>query len=433
MKWNFFAARRDALGPEPASAQPSAGDLDQISPLVYEIARQITGGNRRLTDLVASGENDRVRVAKTFSATYRCISLISSSIAQLPIYLQDREGFVVKDPVAAVPAPLRNITRQLFGIGTKLGGLFSPSRLMLYMASDLTTSGNAFLAKVVDGSGELIDLEYHPAWNFTSYVRTDANGRKFVEYNLHEIGGKKDATKRTMSNRQVVHAQLAPIGGIAPGGGPCGASPLEAISRSMGHANYADLFMNEYFKRGGFGGNAIISFTNSTDVLTALEIENQLSRQADSDNRRRPYSVLGGDPKVTPMPADPQGAEMARTARQASNDVAQAYGVPPNLMAIPTAAITVSSLEELTKTFVRFCLAGYRTAIESAITDDVYGDEFRFRFDASKLTAADLGAMSGFIPAVRFAAEGQEPVLNHAEVRGMMGDIPKHREEANAA
>ena len=427
-KIKIYNEQRDAAGPAPAITFP---DTTGITETTWSIAHALTTGQMRISDIFGGRNHNLIRLAETFAATYRAITLIASSISQLPIYLRDKDGYVVRDPVKDVPEHLKPITQKLFGDNELVSGIFNPDDLMVQLASDLTTAGNAFLSKKKNSMGDIIDLEYHPPLGYTSTVRRGSSGL-FVEYKLPQLGDQIHGKRLGVGNRDVVHAQLTPIGPISAARGKAGASPLDAVGRAINLAQYADLFMHEYFERGGYG-NTILAFDNIDKASEAMRIEKELHRRASADEaKRRQFAVVAGDPKITSIKADAQSAEMARTARASTGDVAMAYGVPPNLMGIPTTAITVSSLEELTKTFVRFCLNAYRFSIESAITRSVYGNEFEFKLDASKFTAADLGALAGFIPAVRHSntETGEDAVMTRDEVRWILPDFPRMKPEA---
>ena len=423
----FYNERRDTSGPTPDRVFP---DTDGITQTTWSIAHSLTTGALRLSDLYGGYNSDLVRLAETFAATYRAITLIASSISQLPMYLRDKDGYVIDDPVKEVPEHLKMITQRLFGKNELISGIFNADDMMVRMASDLTTSGNSFFSKVKNNMGDIVDLEYHPPIGYTSTVRRGNDGL-FIEYKLPQLGDQVHGRRIVVGNRDVVHAQLTPIGPITAVRGQSGASPLDAIGRAIRLARYADLFMKEYFERGGYG-NVIMAFDKADKASTARRIEKQLNRRTESDEAKlRKFAVVAGDPKITAIKGDGQSAQMTETGRSTTMDVAMAYGVPPNMMGIAMGSQTVSSLEELTKTFQRFCLNAYRFSIESAITRSVYGNEFEFKLDTSKFTAADLGALSGFIPAVRHSnsAEGQEAVMSVEEVRKMLPDFPKMKSE----
>ena len=421
----LFGAVRDAIGDLPA---------DDVAPQVHNyLAERISNALNSGTSLHdAINGNDLLKaspeLAATFTATYRSVALISGAMGQLPAYLEDKDGYRVEDPERISERALAPAARILFGPEMISGLMYFPD-LIMQITTDLALFGNAFLIKKTGTRGRLIDLEYSPADNVSGQINRDSSGQLFASYDLTLLGESKASKPVTHSARQLIHPRLPRVGKVSSATGFLGTSPLVAASRALNIAGCADTFVKEYFIRGGFGNQAIITFDKMLNPEQAKDAENRLHSKVKSGGiLRRMYTLIGGGAKVTPLTTDTQSAEMAKLKFEVVEEIARAYGIPGSLIGIKTTEVG-TGLEELTKIFIRFCLTLYRRPIERAITYGLFQNKYKFKFDVSAFSAADLKALSAFISATQGDAQ-RHPVMKRDEIRSMI-DVPKQRGEYN--
>ena len=420
----LFGADRDAIGDLPA---------DEVAPKVQNyIAERISNALNAGTSLHdAINGSDLLRaspeMAATFTATYRSVALISGAMGQLPAYLEDKDGYRVEDPQKLSERALAPAARVLFGPEMISGLMYFPD-LIMQMTTDLALFGNAFLIKKMS-RGRLIDLEYAPADAVRGQINRDGSGALFASYDLTLLGEPRASKPVTHSARQLIHPRLPRVGRVSSATGFLGTSPLVAASRALNIAGCADTFVKEYFVRGGFGNQAIITFDKMLNPEQASDAEKRLhSKVKEGGLLRRMYTLIGGGAKVTPLTTDTQSAEMAKLKFEVVEEIARAYGIPGSLIGIKTTEVG-TGLEELTKIFIRFCLTLYRRPIERAITYGLFQNKYKFKFDVSAFSAADLKALSSFITATQGDAQ-RHPVMKRDEIRSMI-DVPKQRGEYN--
>lgn len=429
----IFNQAGDALGPVP----PQAGSAQ--SPLAESIAHALRSGTG-LTDVLGAPVD--ARRAAGYAVAYRSITLIAGSLAILPAYIEDSDGYVVDDIELITDIGDRSAARVLFG-DEPISGVFSGTPdLIKQCGADMAVSGNFYLSKVLGPGGLLSGLEYHSPNGARSTIHRFENGQLFLSYQLPELG-LSTGRKLQAASRDVVHAKLPRVGAITNQSGVCGTAPLRACERPLGIANFAHDFQVDYYRSGGFGNQAIISLAGMLDAKQAQEIEERLHRKVDPNREgRRAFSVIGGggsgrDPgtaSVTSLTTDTQSAEMLKHASAAEEEVARAFGIPGSLIGIKEITRTQAGLEELTKTFIRFCLAHYRQALENAITTSLFSNRggLKFKLDTSKFTAADLSTVAEFVMATQ--GDAQRPaVLSFPEVReSVLADIPRRRSTEKA-
>ncbi len=423
----LLSARRDALGGQAAQDAVPSRSTD-LSDSIADALRSRSGSIAE----IASANEVSARAA-TFAAAYRSVTLIAGAIAQLPIYLADAEGYKIETPSAVKGRAARRAAEILFD-NHMISGMFYLPNLMMQMATDMAVCGNSFLAKIYGPAGVVDDVEYLSPLYANANIQRDEDGRLFTTYNLNRLGygGRSAAVKTTYSARELVHARMPSMRAINNQRALLGSAPMDAIQRPLLLSEYADDFKGEYYRRGAFGNMAIISFQQKLDADQAIEIEERLHRKRATDQRRRAFTILGSDAKVTPITVDTQSVEMARHSEEFTEQVARAYGIPGSLIGIKETTKSAAGLEELTKVFIRFCLMLYRRAIEHAITYALFRNEVKFCFDITAFTAADLMALSQFITATQGDAQ-REAIMTTDELRSMVGDIPKIRPKPGAS
>ena len=420
---NIFNAgqNNDSVGAAPAPGiDDPAGEVGELENSIAEALR----GNLSILEIAAAGNlSDR---AATFAAAYRSVTLIAGSMAQLPGYIEAPDGYRVESPAEIKSTPDRHIAEMLLFDRAMISGMFTFPELIKQMAADMAITGNSFAEKIRSSDGTINEIEYLSPQYASGALHRRPDGRLFATYKLRRLGmgGNTANSKHTFSARDLVHCRMPSMLAIDNQRALLGSAPMSAIRRPLTLARYADEFRREYFQRGGFGNQAFVSFPDSKDGEEAMEVEQRIHRARAENAKRRAYTVVGGDAKVTPLTVDTQSAEMSRHAGDFVEEVARAFGIPGSLIGIKDTTRAAAGLEELTKIFIRFCLTLYRRAIEHAITYALFSQGYQFKFDTTAFTAADLSSMSTFIMATN--GDDQRPgIMTPAELRAMIGDVPK--------
>ena len=406
---SIFGAKRDSVGEVPLDG--GAGD-GKISPFASSVAEALRAG-RGLFDLVNAAPIN-AHDAACFHATYRCITLIAGSMARLPIYFEDLDGYIID--ASAIPSRYRRYA-EILTSGEKISGLFFLSDLIKQQATDLAIFGNTFLEKT-----EGRDIEYHPAHNATSRVlRSTSSGRLYCSYDL--ASADSGGVKKSYNGGDLMHARLPRIGKIQGQFGLLGTSPLLAASTPLNLGNFAAAFIADYFEGGGLGNQGVISLPDKLDKPQAIEIEDRIHRKRTDGLRRRLFTVLGGGARFYPLNTDTQSSQMTAVRSDIVEDIARVYGIPGSLVGIKTTEVG-SGLEELTKIFVRFSLMQYREALETAYSHSFFGGRVKLKFDVSTFSAADLASLSRFFTSAKDERDGG--IMTRDELRSMV-DVPMQR------
>jgi HK97 family phage portal protein len=316
--------------------------------------------------------------ALSIGAVYRCIQIISTTLAQLPMIVKRGTEDVVS-PLATRP-DLNISTNDFFGS----------------TATSLALTGNAYWWVSRNQAGEVKNLEV-------------LNPREVIVTREPRPGApfRYDYNGRRINNKNIKHIRLMVIPGKLEGVGPlqAGRTDLENTQRLLDYSN-------SFLKTGGI----------PTGVLSSDQFLNQ--EQADAyraawseAQETRGLAVLGAGLSYSAISLTPEDIQMLENQKFSTLQIARLFGIPPIFIGagIEGSSLTYATTETLGILFLQTTMADYLVSIEEAFTDLLpRGQKASFRLDS--LMRSDLKTRTD-----AYQTLIQNQVITPQEVRLMEG------------
>lgn len=278
--------------------------------------------------------------ALQINAVYSAISLISNTIATLPVdcYIR-RDG----SPRAFRPAPTW-VQRPDVDFAEK-SGFYSA------VVTSLLLDGNAFIRVFANPVGEVVNLSVlNPL-----AVEVKRNGVGQVMFTVN-------GEKRALTSEEVIH-----ITDVVRPGQIRGVSRVEALKENLGLALALQEYSARFFGQGA-NPTGVIEFEGN---LTAEQAKNLAdgfdARHRNSGRRAHKTGVLSGGAKYKQTSVDPEKSQAIEARRLAIEDVARAFSIPSNFLNLP-GTNTYSSVEQNSLMFVKYCVRPIVEKIEGAMS-----------------------------------------------------------------
>jgi HK97 family phage portal protein len=283
------------------------------------------------------------QTALGLSATWRAVSLISQTIASLPMRtVRDRPD-----------GTRQRISSFLDNPGTADGP--TPFEWHEQVMLHLLLHGNAYLAHIVNGAGGMAGLiPIHPLGMRPEW-ETDANGkrtgRKVFTANLDD-GRQRTFTQATMT--QIMGLSLDGLRGL---------SPITIARNSLGTAIAGDRAAAKLF-----GNGALISgmVTPEEDVTVdeAKQIKADLNAKVSGD-----IAVINRKLKFTPWTMTAEDAQFLGSRQFSVEEQARWWGVPPHaLMQTEKQTSWGTGVAEQNRGLSRTVLAPWTTRVDQRLS-----------------------------------------------------------------
>lgn len=287
--------------------------------------------------------------ALRFTVVWRCIQLISGTLASLPWdAVRKRDGIPepVDRPASWLDTP--NPETNIFEFKERV-------------CESLLMDGNAFvLITQRDGLGFPVEIwTLHP---HDIQVRTRDNGTTFFLWK-----GTRELSRFGPTNPtgDVLHVKLSTAGGLR------GMSPIEAARQSIGLGLVTEKFGARFFGAGQTL-SGVLEFESSAQGVTQKNIDltkaNWKRKHAGSDRSHEPGILVGA--KWKPMSINPEEAQFLETRKFQVEDIAaRIYGVPAHLVGLEEKNTSWGTgIEAQTRGFLTFTLAPHIVRLETAFS-----------------------------------------------------------------
>ncbi|GFG49452.1 phage portal protein [Mycolicibacterium agri] len=281
------------------------------------------------------------RTAMGLSAVYRCVSLISGSIASLPLR-------------TVVTQPDGTTQRTTSWLDDPAGphGVTAFEWVEFLMVS-LLLHGNAYFLKVFGGAGQLLALQPLPPQCVGVEVR---NGRKLYRVQL-ESG----------QSRQLTDAEIVHIPGISLDG-VCGVSPITIAKNSLGAAIASERSAARLFSN-GLLSSAIVTPEDTLSEEEAAAVKDALSRKIAGEAHAGDVSVINRKLKITPWSVNPADAQFLESRAFAVDEVSRWFGIPPHLLGQTEKQTSFGAgLSEQNRGYAKYTLEPWTRRVEARLT-----------------------------------------------------------------
>jgi HK97 family phage portal protein len=340
---------------------------------------KLWGTGQDIGDPVHAGVLVSQESALRLSVVWRCISLISETLAALPaeaVRKQDDIRLPVDRPPAWLQRP--NPESNWFELAERI-------------FESLCMDGNAFiLIAARDFAGFPAELWTLNPRNI-QVRRRENSGRIYFLWNgqteFEPIGSDPAVG-------DILHIKLKTAGGIR------GLSPLDMARQAIGLGLVEEKFGAKFFGRGQTM-SGVIQLPPSTPALSREHIE--LMREtweaahSGSDNAHRP-GILSGGATWQGITITPEDAQFLESRSFQVEDIAtRFYGVPPHLVGLTEKQTSWGTgIAEQGIALYRYTLKGYTTRFESAMSTLLPRGQF-LRLNHRALLEADPKTEAGIL------------------------------------
>ena len=321
-------------------------------------------------DTTASGNVVDPATAIQSSAVYSCVSLISDSIATMPVktfrktqdFREPINNPLYLDAVNGMPNPETDLFTWLHR---------TVNSLCLY--------GNSY-------------------WLITS---RDRNGFPSEVYNLHpddvDIARKKGTAVYSFNGQDFNrYTSMTPAGEIVhiknfEQGSDKGLSPIEAGAEAIGSALAQDEFAGRFFSNGAVLSGVIEMDTSPTEEALRIFKQSFEKKHMGAKKSHR-IGVLTEGAKWKPLALNHEQMQFLQSRKYNKNEICGLFRVPSYLIGdLSDTTKLGSSIEEQNRVFYELTLLPYINRVEQAITMMLPRNQFA-RIDVSGLLRANISA-----------------------------------------
>lgn len=194
-----------------------------------------------------------------------------------------------------------------------------------------------------------------------------------------------------------------------------GLSPLQAYAATVSTGLSAQQFSNDWFAAGGVPP---ATFKNSEQTVPQDEANVIKARLTSAIKTRQPI-VYGREWEFTPISVSPTEAKFVETMRLTATQVANVYGIPPEMIGGESgASMTYANTEMQQIQFLQTCLLPWLTKLEATLTKLLPASQY-VRFNADALIRADSQTRWS-----NYRTAREIGVLNRDEIRALEDMAP---------
>lgn len=309
------------------------------------------------------------------STVYRCVEVISDSVAQLPLepYKIDSQGYKIKftsHPTYKLlnKEPNPRMTRFDFV-------------KVLIVSTLLKGNGYAFIER--DDKGNAQGLHFIPA-ELVTIIRPKSL-KESVSYSIAGLG--------TVESCNMIHIKNFSYDGIE------GVSTLKHARNTLGLSTDAEAHAAGFFK----GGANLAGILKSTTNLNAQQ-KNDLKRSwqmafSPATGTPNGVAVLEGNLSFEPITVNPTDAQLLETRQFNVVDICRFFGVSP-VKAFDLSKSSYSTVEATNLSFLTETLSPLLEKIEEEFERKLYKpsekDSIDVRFDTATLLRADKQSLANY-------------------------------------
>lgn len=321
----------------------------------------------------------------TLSAFHRCVELISSSVANLPISVLfiDKQGNKKQRNNHRLNVVFQNM-------------LLTRYQFVHNLVKDVITSGNAFAYIHRDNGGNVKQITYMQPTE-VQVVYNKQKGELY--YQIPSI------SKQKIESYDMLHLAMNSKDGIV------GTSTLSLMNRTLKGAGYAEATALNLFENNGQSPRGILTVESQLSPKQREDIKSGWASNLSSNG----VCVLQGNMRYQSLSATANDQQLLESRKFHQEQICQFMGVPPELLGMKEP----KNIEELTNQFLTFTLQPIITLIEEEFTRKLFApSEKNFRID---LDENSMLRMSKSAQAAFFSSMIERGILSINECRSELG------------
>lgn len=311
------------------------------------------------------------------TAVWRAVNLIAGTSAALPLHAY-RKADDVRVPVA----PGSQAALLLDDPHPDM----TPFELWETVYAHLLLWGNAYLRKLHNGLGQLVELwPIHPSR--VKVGRESETGAK-----IYLLDGNVD---QEMTDRQILHIPGFGYDGV------CGVSPIRLARQGIGLALAAEAYGAKLFGSGSLA-TGILQTEQRLEQGQADALKQRWKAKAAGIANAHDVVVLDAGAKFQQLSIPPEDAQFIESRKFQIDEVARMFGIPPHmLMQVDRSTSWGTGIEQQLIGFVQFSLQPtYLTRVEQRITKILKPQPVYAKYSLEGLLRGDSAARSAFYTAM---------------------------------
>lgn len=333
--------------------------------------RSIYGGFQSL--MFGGSGSFNTNKAMLLSAVYRCVNVISDSIAQLPIdiYKVDSKGYKMKDT-----------QNNLYGILNATPNVrMTRYTFISLIIQSMLLNGNAFVYILRNKNGEVEQLIFVPS-NYVSIIQPKTIIDP-VSYQVTGING-------IVQPKDLLHFVNYTYDGII------GISTISFAKNTLGLSHDSEKHAANFFSSGcGIGG--ILKSATSLNEKQKEQIKSSWQQAFSSrGGETNGVAVLEGNLDFTPMSVNPADAQLLETRQFNVIDICRFFGVSP-IKVFDLSKSSYSTIEASNISFLTDTISPILQKLELEFERKLFNnDNVDVKFDVSQLLRTDKQSLASY-------------------------------------
>lgn len=353
-------------------------NLEQPS-ISYE--ERISQGMTTFQELL--NPNDR---AQNLSSVYRCVDLISSTVANLPLNVLyiDKKGNTREQKNHRLQKVFDNMVMTRYNFMKKL-------------ISDVLLRGNAYCYLKRNEQGDVVDII--PLEPNDVMVIWDKKKQELY-YQIPFL-----SKVQKIQAFDIIHLQNNSNDGIH------GQSVLSFAARQLQIAHGAENSAKQIFQSGGQPARGVLS------TLSPISKAQKQQLAANWTQSTNGVLVLGGDMKFTPLSANAEEMQLLDSRKFNAIEICSFFGVPPELLGMGNKS---SNVEDLMNLFLTTTIQNYISMIEHEFSRKMFSPQSQGKYKID-IDENNLLRLSKSQQANYYSTLLQNGCLSINEVRSELG------------
>jgi len=353
-------------------------NLEQPS-ISYE--ERIGQGLNTFQDLF--NNNDR---AQNLSSVYRCVDLISSTVANLPLNVLyiDKKGNTREQKNHRLQKVFDNMVMTRYNFMKKL-------------ISDVLLRGNAFCYLNRNEQGDVVDITYLEPSDVSVYWNKQKQELYYQVPFLNKV--------KKIEPFDIIHLQNNSSDGIH------GQSVLSFAARQLQIAHGAENSAKQIFQSGGQPARGVLSTLSAISKKQKEDIANNWTQSTNG------VLVLSGDMKYQALSSNAEEMQLLDSRKFNAIEICSFFGVPPELVGMGG---KTSNVEDLMNLFLTTTIQNYISMIEHEFSRKMFSPQSQGKYKID-VDENSMLRMSASAKANYYSTLLQNGCLSINEVRNELG------------
>ena len=327
--------------------------------------------------------NDR---SQNLSSVYRCVDLISSTVANLPlnVLLVDKKGNTREQKNHRLQKVFDNMVMTRYNFMKKL-------------ITDVLLKGNAYCYLKRNEQGDVVDVI--PLEPNDVMVNWDKKKQELY-YQIPFL-----SKVQKIQAFDIIHLQNNSNDGIH------GQSVLSFAARQLQIAHGAENSAKQIFQSGGQPARGVLSTLSPISKAQKQQISANWTQSTNG------VLVLGGDMKFTPLSANAEEMQLLDSRKFNAIEICSFFGVPPELLGLGNKS---SNVEDLMNLFLTTTIQNYISMIEHEFSRKMFSPQSQGKYKID-IDENSMLRMSKSQQASYYSTLLQNGCLSINEVRSELG------------